>query len=149
MPGSGIVLVCGLKTIPGMAQVSLYTLFETSSGAQALNVSTFSLPSFGAVGILASLLSRVIQGLYSPSHMLSIISQDLYVRNHSVLLDGEFFFLITENFLPDPRRPEYRIMKGLFGMTFSTTLYAIIILLHDNFANTLHQIYILYIHRTK
>ncbi len=94
---------------------SLYPFrnFLRGSSTQRLNVSMFNLPSFGAVGILASLLSRVIRGLYSPSHKLSIISQDLYVCNHSVLLDGEFFFLIAENFLPDLRRLEYRIMKDL------------------------------------
>ncbi len=38
-------------------------------------------------------------------------------------LDGEFFLLITENSLPDIRRPEYSILRDPFSTTFSISLY--------------------------
>ncbi len=70
-----------------------------------------------------------------------MISHD-FLCNHSVLLDGKFFLLITENSLSDLHQSGYRIMKDLFSVTFSTSLYAITILPDDDFANTLHQIYV-------
>ncbi len=58
------------------------------------------------------------------------------------MLGGEFFLLITENSFPDLRRLEYHIIKDLFSVTFSTSLYAITILPDYDFADTLHQIYV-------
>ncbi len=59
-----------------------------------------------------------------------------------VSLDGKIFLLITKNSLSDLRRLGYRIIRDPFSVTFSTSLYAIIILSDDDFANTLYQIYV-------